>query len=203
MRTFLGLLVVAIALTCTIFSCTDKELTEPPPPPAHCSNGQYDVGEQDIDCGGECGPCANLAAPCNPDTNSVTFDSSFVIPFPNTTLHTSNMTGTFDGSNYEAIVTSVAGDFYVKWHGDKPTQERTYKLGDTYYLNSFLNEGQATMKVLFSNGTKALCVGGKLYVKPLPNNKLLVTFCNARFADEQNPQTTVYNTTPGRFKING
>lgn len=185
----------------TFTTCTDEDLASPEPP-AHCSDGLLNNGELDVDCGGECNSCATLEAPCSPDTNEITLDSSLVIPFPNGTYTYNYSSGSASTGYYEVTATNNTMYAYIKWWGGRPTEQRVYLLGGTYYLNSFYTEGQANIRLVHqTTGNKAISVNGKLYVKPLPDGKLLLTFCDVRFVSEVSTSTVVYNGISGRVKV--
>lgn len=188
-----------LAIASFLFTCTDDDLANPEPP-AHCSDGILNNGELDIDCGGECNSCATLESPCNPDTNEVVLDSSLVIPFPNGTFTYSSIFGDQDGSNYEIICYNNTMEVDIKMYGSRPTVQRVYLLGGTYYLNNIYSEGHANVRLWHqTTGNKAVSTSGKLYVKPLANGGLMLTFCDAKFNSEVSPQTVVYNGVSGRI----
>lgn len=193
----------ALAFSALLLSaCTDDDLMSHEMP-AHCSDGLLNNGELDVDCGGECNDCTTLESPCNPDSNKIVLDSSLVIPFPNGTYTYSSIFTSANTGYYEVEATNNTMYAYVRWYGGRPTQQRVYLLGGTYYLNGFYNEGQANIRLWHqTTGNKAVSSSGKLYVKPLLNGKLLITFCDVRFVSEISTSTVVYNGISGRLTVN-
>ena len=190
--------ILLLASASFLMTCTDDDLNHQDLP-AHCSDGLLNHGELDVDCGGECASCGSLEPPCSPDTNKIILDSSLITPFPNGTFTFYAAYGNAYTNYYEVVANSANWDIYIKWHGGAPTQQRVYLLGGIDYLNGFYSEGQANIRMNHITGNKALSSSGKLYVKPLPDDKLLITFCDARFVLETNTQMVVYNGISGRF----
>jgi hypothetical protein len=201
LRIFLSLVAFSLLL---LIRCTDKELYEPIKKiyPDHCSNGIIDGDELDVDCGGECAPCGTITAPCNPDTNIVTFDScTYMAGFPNT-IRTVNM---FSGGhintsgNYEMTGTST-GSYIVKiiLSGQRPTTPRVYDLSGQGFSSYYPGNGQVFFD--FQTGT-VFSTSGKLYVTPF-GNSLIFTFCHAKLSwtNYGIPQTfSIYKHTYGRI----
>lgn len=198
-RIFISAIVVSFIL---LVRCTDKELYEPIKImyPDHCSNGIVDGDEIGVDCGGECAPCGTIAAPCNPDTNKITFDSATATSaFPNSIkTFTMPQGGTNDIYGNYIITSNYNGGEYLQivLSGTRPTIARAYNIsGQEFGGNYYPGNGQLFFH--FSNGQSTKSISGTLYVKPV-GNSLIFTFCHAKFGSNSS-QTIGFNYSYGRI----
>jgi hypothetical protein len=171
MRTILLILLAAGTLSLAQ-SCRKAQLREMENTgniPLSCSNGTYDSDELDLDCGGECEPCAagTLDAPCAPNNNSITIDSY---------TYTFGSASADSASTYDMFASGSQGSISIKLNTTPPlTDKKIYYIGSSAY-----DINKATITLNLSSFLTYGASSGKIYTERV-NGKVRVTFCNITF----------------------
>jgi hypothetical protein len=112
MRNLSSLLALCVVSSALFLSCGKAEKMEIPDNWSTiqdaCSDGIMNNNEEEVDCGGDCGPCGDLDVPCNPAMGYVIFDGvSYEVE--STFMNSDN----FSINTYSGLHVSIETGIYI------------------------------------------------------------------------------------------
>lgn len=186
---YIGLKLLSLSILFTFSSCHKeadiRDFQEPGfKNPITCSDGIFNNGELDKDCGGTCAntPCSSFTPTCTVTDNTASV-SSMNFTFSFVSVDTTSISNEFSLTG-----NSSNGDITIRLNGQYPRVSRAYYVGS----GGVYDYGTASVRINTGFSYFSAETGSKLFVN-VSNGKIKVTFCAIRFQWSAN--NSYYNGT--------